>query len=63
MNKEPVAIGAAVVGLVNSLLAVLVLLGVDWTPEQVAGLNLVVVNLVVLVTAFLSRKKVTPTDA
>lgn len=62
MTKEPVGIGAAVVALVNSVLQALVLFGVDWTAEQLAVINLIAVNLVVLVTAWVSRNKVTPVD-
>lgn len=61
MKNEPVGIGALVVALTNSVLAAGTLLGVwSLTADQVAGLNLVVVNVVLLVTALLTRRKVSP---
>ena len=62
MSREPVGIGALVVAFVNSVLAAGTLLNVwSLTADQVAGLNLVVVNLVLLASAVLTRRKVTPT--
>ena len=61
MQKEPVGIGALVVLFVNSLLQACSLLGVfTLTADELAAVNLVVVNFVVLVAAVMARKKVTP---
>lgn len=63
MNKEPVTIGGAIVLLVNSVLALGVLLSA-WTldADQLAGFNLVLVNLVVVITLIVTRSKVQPVN-
>lgn len=53
INREPVAISAAVVAVLNAL----VLLGVvHLTPDQIAGVNAAVVAVLALIV----RSKVTP---
>lgn len=59
MNKEPVAIAAAVVVLANSVIALLVLLDV-FTPDVGAAIGLIVTNLIAVVGAIFARSKVTP---
>jgi hypothetical protein len=61
---QPVGIGAALVIFVNSVLAMLVVTGVvDFSPEEVAAINLVVVNAVALVTSLWAWYRSTPTAA
>lgn len=61
-TPEPVGIGAAIVALVNSVVALLSVLDVvHLDANQLAALNLVVVNAAVIVTAALVRRHVTPT--
>lgn len=64
MTTEPVGVGALIVGFVNSVLAALVILDV-WALDvkQVAAINFVVVNAVVLGAALWSRAHATPTAA
>jgi predicted MFS family arabinose efflux permease len=60
-NQEPVAVGAAFTALVNSVLAVVVLVG--WwspTPDTIAALNLVAVNVAVFLGALYGRSLVMP---
>lgn len=59
--KEPVAIGGLVIALVNSVIQLLVLLGVvSLTADELAGVNIVLVNAVALITAIVSRSRVAP---
>jgi len=59
MSTEPVAITGAVVVLVNSIIALLVLLEV-FEEDVGAAVSLIVTNLVVVIGTVLSRSKVTP---
>lgn len=62
--KSPAGIGGAFVVFVNSVLAMLVLLEVvRLTAEQVAGINLVVVNGVALAAAAWTYMRSTPVDS
>ena len=56
--QEPVAIGGAVLGLGNAVLAALPLFGVPVTVEQIGALNAVMVALVALVTVLVRRYSV-----
>jgi hypothetical protein len=58
-SSEPAALGTLVVVFVNSVLALLTLFGVNISAEQLAGMNLVLVNLVALIMWFLVRRQVT----
>jgi hypothetical protein len=61
---QPVGIGALIVGFVNSVLAMAVLL--DWVAldtKQIAGINFVVVNAVLLGTAIWTWYRSTPVAA
>lgn len=61
---QPVGIGALVVGFVNSIIALLVLLElVHLDEKQIAGVNLVLVNGVLLVTAIWTWYRSTPVAA
>lgn len=59
---EPVGIGALVVAFINSVVALLGVVDVvHLDANQLAALNLVIVNAAVVVTAALVRRHVTPT--
>ena len=62
MQREPVTIVGAVVALVNSVFPVLVLFGVNFSPEQIAGLQLVVSNVAIVVGALIVRAQVYAPD-
>jgi len=59
LNTEPVAITGAVVVLVNSIVALLVLLEV-FDADVGAAVSLVVTNLVAVLGVLFARSKVTP---
>lgn len=59
-TTEPVAVGAAVVTLVQAVLVLVVAFGVDLTPEQTAAIMAVVTSLVTLAAAIVVRRKVSP---
>lgn len=62
MSNQPVGVAAAIVALVNSVVALLSILNVwSLTTDQVAAVNLVVVNAAIVGTALFARSKVTPT--
>lgn len=61
MNTEPVAIQGAIVVLVNSLVALLVLMDV-FTDTVGAAVALILVNAVTLIGIIWARSKVTPTN-
>jgi len=62
MSKEPVGIGALVVAFINAVVQLGVLLNVySLSSDQLAGINIVVITGTVLVTALVTRSKVTPT--
>lgn len=59
--NQPVAIGAAIVAFVNSVISAVVLLDIaHLTDQQIAGINIVVLNLVILGTALYAHLKSTP---
>lgn len=61
MNSEPVGIGALVVAFVNAVIQLGVLVHVyTLDVDQLAGVNIVLVSGVVLVTAVVTRSKVSP---
>lgn len=59
-TKEPVAVAGAVVALVNSVIALLVLLDV-FTADVGAAVTLIAGNAVALGAILFARSKVTPT--
>lgn len=61
MNTEPVLTGGAFAVFINSVIAALAAFGI-WHPstDELAAVNLVVVNAAVIVSAALARRKVTP---
>ncbi len=62
--KSPAGLGGAFVVFVNSVISVAVLLElVSLTPEQIAGINLVVVNAVALAAAVWTYMRSTPVDS
>lgn len=64
MNREPTAVLTALGALLASLAKVAVLLDlVDWNADQLAGLSLVIDNLILLLGALFIRSQVTPTKA
>lgn len=61
MNKEPTAILTALGALLASLAKVAVLLGlVQWDAVQLAGISLVIDNLILFFGALFIRAQVTP---
>lgn len=61
MNREPTAILTALGAFLASLAKVAVLLDlVDWNADQLAGLSLVIDNLILLLGALFIRSQVTP---
>lgn len=61
MNREPTAILTALGALLASLAKVAVLLNlVDWNADQLAGISLVIDNLILLLGALFIRSQVTP---
>lgn len=62
MSTEPVAINVAILALVNSVIALLVLTEVV-TADVGAAITLIAGNALAVVVAVLTRKKVTPTNA
>ena len=61
MNREPTAILTALGALLASLAKVAVLLDlVDWDADQLAGLSLVIDNIILLLGALFIRSQVTP---
>jgi hypothetical protein len=58
-KTEPVGIAGAVIVLVNSVVGLAQVFGVaDWTADQVASVNLVLVNLATVAALVWSRSKV-----
>lgn len=61
MSKEPVVWTAAIVGVVEALIPVLVLLGVvELDAEQIAGIMALVIAAATAVGAIFARSKVSP---
>lgn len=60
MKNEPVVTIGAITALVTALLGVLVAFGIPLTPEQQTALTTFVVSAVVLASAFIARRFVTP---
>lgn len=60
-QNEPVGVGAAIVGLIAAAGPLLVLIGIDLSPEVLAGINALAVAAVGLVAA-LVRSKVIPVN-
>lgn len=64
MNREPTAILTALGALLASLAKVAVLLDlVQWDANQLAGISLVIDNLILLLGALFIRSQVTPVKA
>ncbi len=62
--KSPASLGGAFVVFVNSVIALAVLLdAVELTAEQIAGINLVLVNGVALLAAVWTYLRSTPVDS
>lgn len=61
LATEPVALAGAVIVLVNSVIALLVLLEV-FDADVGAAVSLIVTNLVVVLASLLARGKVTPVE-
>lgn len=59
LDREPVALGGAVVALVNALIAAALAFGWVATTEQAAAINAVAVALVAVVTGW-QRSRVSP---
>lgn len=61
ISREPVGVTAAVVALLTSIVNALVLLNIiDWTAEQIAGVDLVITNAAILAGMIVARGRVTP---
>lgn len=61
MSREPVVWTAAIVGIVEAVIPVLVLLGVvELTPEQIAGILTVIIAVATAVGAIFARDRVSP---
>ena len=61
MTKEPVAYIAAIVGLVELVIPVLLVFGLlDWTVEQTGIVMALVIGAGTIVGALFARSKVTP---
>lgn len=60
MTREPLAIRGAVIAAVQAALTFAVLMGLDLTPEQVAGAMALVATLGTLAVVLWTRGKVTP---
>ena len=64
MNREPTAILTALGAFLASIAKVAVLLDfVDWNADQLAGISLVIDNLILLLGALFIRSQVTPTKS
>lgn len=59
-TREPVAIINAIITVVQAIIGAVVLFGVDWTPEQVAGVLAVVVAVGEALKTLWARSQVTP---
>lgn len=62
VKREPVAIGASIVGVVNAVLVLLVAFGVELSPEQTAAVMGVANAVVVTATAIWTRARVSPVE-
>ena len=62
MNREPLAIKAAVLAAVAGVLNVIVLFGLDLSVEQITGINTAVGALATLVMVLWVRPSVTPVN-
>ena len=63
MTKEPVAIVAAIVGLVELVIPVLLAFGVfDWTLEQTGLVMALVIGAGTIIGALFARSKVSPVE-
>lgn len=60
MTREPVALGAAIVVLVQAILAGVLAFGVDVTPEQTAAILGIVTAVIAVLVALGVRSLVTP---
>lgn len=59
-GREPLAIRAAVVAAVSSIVSLLVAFGVGWTPDQTAAIMAAVNALSIAIVVVWSRGTVTP---
>lgn len=60
MQREPLAIRAAVIAVIDALIHLFVVFGVDWTGDQVTAISALVNVVSIAAVVILSRGKVTP---
>ncbi|MEQ9403923.1 MAG: hypothetical protein RIM99_10075 [Cyclobacteriaceae bacterium] len=60
MSKEPVALINSIIAIIEAALVVAVGLGLNWTPEQIAGVMALIIAIGNAIKTYLARKQVTP---
>lgn len=60
VDRQPIGVGAAVLGVTNTVLTLLVVFGVELSGEQVAAIYAAVNSVLILVGAVWAWRRVTP---